>query len=83
MVGKKALFFLKNLELHLMWVGPVDEMLAIKQAIIQTFLEVAGELLGMFGRDMNMDLQIFLSENDTRFPFSDVLQVMKTLFDKS
>jgi hypothetical protein len=34
---------------------------------------VAGELLGMSGRDMNMDLQIFLSENDTRFPFSDVL----------
>jgi hypothetical protein len=34
---------------------------------------VAGELLGMSGRDMNMDLQIFLSENDTRFSFPDVL----------
>jgi hypothetical protein len=34
---------------------------------------VAGELLGMSGKDMNMDLQIFLSENDTRFSFSDVL----------
>jgi hypothetical protein len=34
---------------------------------------VAGELLGMCGRDMNMDLQIFLSENDTKFAFSDVL----------
>ncbi len=69
-----------------MWVGPVDEMLAIKQAIIQIqfgFWEVAGELLGMSGRDMNMDLQIFLSENDTRYPFSDVLQVMETPFDKS
>jgi hypothetical protein len=41
------------------------------------FWEVAGELLGMSGRVMNMDLQIFLSENDTRFPFSDVLYTDK------
>ncbi len=44
---------------------------------------MAVELLGMTGRDMNMDLQIFLSENDTRFSVSDVLQVQETPFDKS
>jgi hypothetical protein len=29
-------------------------------------------LLGMPGRNLHMDLQIFSPENDTKFPFSDV-----------
>ncbi len=40
-------------------------------------------LLGMFGRNMHMNLQIILLENDTNFPISDVSQVQETLFNMS
>jgi hypothetical protein len=44
---------------------------------------MAGELLGMPGRDMQMNTQTFSSENDTQFFVSDVSQFQETLFNKS
>jgi hypothetical protein len=40
-------------------------------------------LLGMPGRNLHMNLQIFPRENDKKNPFSDVSQLMETPFDMS
>jgi hypothetical protein len=58
-----------------MWATPFDKMYDISQAIIQArfgFSEMANVLLGMPGRNLHMNHQIFPLENGTKLPFSDV-----------
>jgi hypothetical protein len=69
-----------------MWVSPFDKMLAVNVASILIqfkFQEMADELLGMSGRDMQMDSQTFPPNMIHIFFISDVPQAQETLFDKS
>jgi hypothetical protein len=44
---------------------------------------MSDELLGMPGRDMQMNSQAFSPKNDIKFFVSDAPQVQETIFDKT
>jgi hypothetical protein len=76
-VGKKGYFFGETLEL-LNRSSDVGDPFLIKCGILVRlsyrfgFWGMTNVLLGMLGRNLHMDLQIFPPKNDTKFSFSDV-----------